>query len=132
LAAKVLDKWRFGAGGLRRCLYPSEILTVKSDDVVGRVKTFEAIVKGRNVPKPGIPESFKVLHQELHSLSLDVRVLDRDNNELILNRILMMTIPQACCRPTPKCLQAMSKSKRALTAGYEIENPDVRILLTIT
>ena len=61
-----------------------EILTVKSDDVVGRVKTYEAIIKGENIPEPGIPESFKVLLKELQSLALDVRVLDHDNNEVKL------------------------------------------------
>ena len=59
-----------------------EILTVKSDDVVGRVKTYEAIIKGENIPEPGIPESFKVLLKELQSLGLDVRVLRDDNTEV--------------------------------------------------
>lgn len=59
-----------------------EILTVKSDDVVGRVKTYEAIVKGENVPEPGIPESFKVLIKELQSLALDVKVYTEEQNEL--------------------------------------------------
>ena len=63
-----------------------EILTVKSDDVVGRVKTYEAIVKGQNVPKPGVPESFKVLIKELQSLGLDVKVLDKDNEEIDLKQ----------------------------------------------
>ena len=63
-----------------------EILTVKSDDVVGRVKTYEAIVKGQNIPKPGIPESFKVLIKELQSLGLDVKVLDKDNQEIDLKQ----------------------------------------------
>ena len=61
-----------------------EILTVKSDDVVGRVKTYEAIIKGENIPEPGIPESFKVLLKELQSLALDVRVLDQNNEEVKL------------------------------------------------
>ena len=61
-----------------------EILTVKSDDVTGRVKTYEAIVKGHNVPKPGIPESFKVLVKELQSLCLDIQVLDENGNEIEL------------------------------------------------
>ena len=63
-----------------------EILTVKSDDVVGRVKTYEAIVKGQNIPKPGIHESFKVLIKELQSLGLDVKVLDKDNQEIDLKQ----------------------------------------------
>jgi DNA-directed RNA polymerase subunit beta len=61
-----------------------EILTVKSDDVVGRVKTYEAIIKGENIPEPGIPESFKVLLKELQSLGLDVKVYDEDRNEVEL------------------------------------------------
>ncbi|MGN0693217.1 MAG: DNA-directed RNA polymerase subunit beta, partial [Oscillospiraceae bacterium] len=63
-----------------------EILTVKSDDTVGRVKTYEAIVKGQNVPKPGVPEAFRVLIKELQSLGLDVRVLDEDQNEIDLKQ----------------------------------------------
>ena len=59
-----------------------EILTVKSDDIVGRVKTYEAIVKGENIPEPGIPESFKVLVKEMQSLCLDVKVLTEDNEEI--------------------------------------------------
>ena len=59
-----------------------EILTVKSDDVVGRVKTYEAIIKGDNIPEPGIPESFKVLLKELQSLALDVKVYDENNEEV--------------------------------------------------
>ncbi|MEG2670107.1 MAG: DNA-directed RNA polymerase subunit beta, partial [Oscillospiraceae bacterium] len=65
-----------------------EILTVKSDDVVGRVKTYEAIVKGENVPEPGVPESFKVLIKELQSLALDIKVLDGDGNEITLRESL--------------------------------------------
>ena len=60
------------------------ILTVKSDDVTGRVKTYEAIVKGHNVPTPGVPESFKVLVKELQSLCLDIKVLDEQGNEIEL------------------------------------------------
>ncbi|MDZ5000880.1 DNA-directed RNA polymerase subunit beta, partial [Clostridium perfringens] len=61
-----------------------EILTVKSDDVVGRVKTYEAIVKGENIPEPGVPESFKVLIKELQALCLDVKVLNDENQEVRL------------------------------------------------
>ena len=59
-------------------------MTVKSDDVTGRVRTYEAIVKGHNVPQPGVPESFKVLVKELQALCLDIQVLDRDGNEIEL------------------------------------------------
>ncbi len=74
-----MEVWALEAYGAAYTL--QEILTVKSDDVVGRVKTYEAIVKGQNIPKPGIPESFKVLIKELQSLGLDVKVLDKDNQE---------------------------------------------------
>ena len=63
-----------------------EILTVKSDDVVGRVKTYEAIVKGQNVPQSGVPESFKVLVKELQSLGLDIKVLNKDKQEIDLKQ----------------------------------------------
>ena len=73
-----MEVWALEAYGASYTL--QEILTVKSDDVVGRVKTYEAIIKGENIPEPGIPESFKVLLKELQSLGLDVRVL-KDNGE---------------------------------------------------
>ena len=79
-----MEVWALEAYGAAYTL--QEILTVKSDDVEGRVKTYEAIVKGQNVPKPGIPESFKVLIKELQSLCLDVKVLDKDNNEIDLKQ----------------------------------------------
>ena len=79
-ADSVSVRWRFGLEAYGAAYTLQEILTVKSDDVVGRVKTYEAIIKGENIPEPGIPESFKVLLKELQSLGLDVRVL-RDNGE---------------------------------------------------
>jgi DNA-directed RNA polymerase subunit beta len=80
-----MEVWALEAYGAAYTL--QEILTVKSDDVNGRTKTFEAIVKGQNVPTPGVPESFKVLVKELQSLSLDVRVLDRDGHEITLSSL---------------------------------------------
>ena len=77
-----MEVWALEAYGAAYTL--QEILTVKSDDVTGRVKTYEAIVKGHNVPKPGVPESFKVLVKELQSLCLDVRVLDEHGDEIEL------------------------------------------------
>ncbi len=77
-----MEVWALEAYGAAYTL--QEILTVKSDDVTGRVKTYEAIVKGLNVPKPGVPESFKVLIKELQSLCLDMNVLDKDGNEIEL------------------------------------------------
>ena len=77
-----MEVWALEAYGAAYTL--QEILTVKSDDIVGRVQTYESIVKGENIPEPGIPESFKVLIKEMQSLALDVRVLDEDNKELEL------------------------------------------------
>ena len=77
-----MEVWALEAYGAAYTL--QEILTVKSDDVTGRVKTYEAIVKGNNIPQPGVPESFKVLIKELQSLCLDIRVLDKDGGEIEL------------------------------------------------
>lgn len=78
-----MEVWALEAYGASYTL--QEILTVKSDDVIGRVKTYEAIIKGENIPEPGIPESFKVLLKELQSLGLDVKVLRDDNTEVEIN-----------------------------------------------
>ena len=80
-----MEVWALEAYGAANTL--QEILTVKSDDVVGRVKTYEAIVKGQNIPAPGVPESFKVLIKELESLALDVRVLDENKNEIEIKEL---------------------------------------------
>ncbi len=77
-----MEVWALEAYGAAYTL--QEILTYKSDDVVGRVKTYEAIVKGEPIPKPGVPESFRVLVKELQSLGLDMRVLDNENEEVEL------------------------------------------------
>ena len=77
-----MEVWALEAYGAAYTL--QEILTVKSDDVTGRVRTYEAIVKGHNIPKPGVPESFKVLVKELQSLCLDVRVLDEHGRKIEL------------------------------------------------
>ncbi|MFY9358187.1 MAG: DNA-directed RNA polymerase subunit beta [Bacillota bacterium] len=80
-----MEVWALEAYGAAYTL--QEMLTVKSDDVVGRVKTYEAIVKGQNIPEPGVPESFKVLLKELQSLALDVQVLDKYGNEVEIGEI---------------------------------------------
>ncbi len=80
-----MEVWALEAYGAANTL--QEILTVKSDDIVGRVKAYEAIVKGKNIPAPGVPESFKVLIKELESLALDVRVLDSDHNEIVIREL---------------------------------------------
>jgi DNA-directed RNA polymerase subunit beta len=77
-----MEVWALEAYGASHTL--QEILTVKSDDVIGRVKTYEAIIKGENIPTPGIPESFKVLLKEFQSLGLDVRVVKDDMTEVDL------------------------------------------------
>jgi len=77
-----MEVWALEAYGAAYTL--QELLTVKSDDVVGRVKTYEAIVKGENVPEPGVPESFKVLIKELQSIGLDVKVLSEDAQEILI------------------------------------------------
>jgi DNA-directed RNA polymerase subunit beta len=77
-----MEVWALAAYGAAYSL--QEVLTVKSDDVVGRVKTYEAIVKGENVPEPGIPESFKVLMKELQSLALDVKVFSEEHEEIVI------------------------------------------------
>src|SRR5699024_5670063 len=78
-----MEVWALEAYGAAYTL--QEILTVKSDDIVGRVKTFESIIKGNNIPKPGVPESFKVLSKELQSLALDINVLSKDGEVIELD-----------------------------------------------
>ena len=80
-----MEVWALEAYGAAYTL--QEILTVKSDDVTGRTKTYEAIVKGQNIPTPGVPESFRVLVKELQALCLDIRVLDKDGNEIELSEL---------------------------------------------
>jgi len=112
-----MEVWALEAYGAAYTL--QEILTVKSDDVVGRVKTYEAIVKGKNVPKPGIPESFKVLIKELQSLSLDVKVLDEYGEEIDLKQ----NFDNDDIGLTPSDDRAFSQVNDADTAkGYIYEN----------
>lgn len=77
-----MEVWALEAYGASHTL--QEMLTVKSDDVVGRVKTYEAVVKGENIPEPGVPESFKVLIKELQSLGLDIKVLSEEKEEIAI------------------------------------------------
>ena len=101
-----MEVWALEAYGAAYTL--QEILTVKSDDVVGRVKTYEAIVKGENVPDPGIPESFKVLVKELQSIGLDIKVLDEDEEEISL-------------RDTDEDIEATAKSVDLNIEGQVVE-----------
>jgi DNA-directed RNA polymerase subunit beta len=80
-----MEVWALEAYGAAYTL--QEILTVKSDDIIGRTKAFEAIVKGANIPTPGIPESFKVLVKELQALALDIKILDDDGKEIELSNL---------------------------------------------
>jgi len=80
-----MEVWALEAYGASHVL--QEILTVKSDDTIGRVKTYEAIVKGENIPEPGVPESFKVLIKELQSIALDIKVLNADKEEIELREL---------------------------------------------
>ena len=88
-----MEVWALEAYGASHVL--QEILTVKSDDTIGRVKTYEAIVKGENIPEPGVPESFKVLIKELQSLALDIKVLDADKNEIEIKELDDDDLPQS-------------------------------------
>ena len=116
-----MEVWALEAYGAAYTL--QEILTVKSDDVVGRVKTFEAIVKGKNVPKPGIPESFKVLIKELQSLGLDVRVLDKDNNEIDLKQTFDDDENMGLT-PVDDSLMDGVEVPSEFEDGFDIEHPD--------
>jgi DNA-directed RNA polymerase subunit beta len=80
-----MEVWALEAYGAAYTL--QEIITVKSDDMTGRTKTFEAILKGQNIPTPGIPESFKVLVKELQALCLDIKVLDEEGKEIELSNV---------------------------------------------
>jgi DNA-directed RNA polymerase subunit beta len=116
-----MEVWALEAYGAAYTL--QEILTVKSDDIVGRVKTFEAIVKGRNVPRPGIPESFKVLIKELQSLALDVRVLNKYGEEIDLKQSFDddMGLPPS---ESEYFENTTVEVESELQAGFDILQPD--------
>jgi DNA-directed RNA polymerase subunit beta len=92
-----MEVWALEAYGAAYTL--QEILTVKSDDITGRRKAYEAIIKGQNIPTPGVPESFKVLVKELQSLALDVRVLNKNNEEISLSELCNDDEPVYTRRP---------------------------------
>ncbi len=117
-----MEVWALEAYGAAYTL--QEILTVTSDDVVGRVKTFESIVKGKNVPKPGIPESFKVLIKELQSLGLDVRVLDKDDQEIDLKQTFDDDDNMGLT-PVDDSLMEGVEVAGEFEDGFDIEHPDV-------
>ena len=117
-----MEVWALEAYGAAYTL--QEILTVKSDDVVGRVKTFESIVKGLNVPKPGIPESFKVLIKELQSLGLDMRVLDKDNMEIDLKQNFDEDDNMGLAPVDTELFEQEVVEVQGEIGGFEIESPD--------
>ena len=114
-----MEVWALEAYGAANTL--QEILTVKSDDTVGRVKTYEAIIKGQNIPTPGVPESFKVLLKEMQALSLDVRVLDAQKNEIVIPEL----DPEDMAQPEPPVRPAVSApSAEEVSEAQEEEGLD--------
>ena len=113
-----MEVWALEAYGAAHIL--QEILTVKSDDIVGRVKTYESIVKGNNISEPGIPEAFKVLLKELQSLALDVKVLTENNDELIIRELDEddEAIPSAAAR------DAEERDRQTAVEEYDISGGD--------
>ncbi|NLA87348.1 MAG: DNA-directed RNA polymerase subunit beta, partial [Clostridiales bacterium] len=111
-----MEVWALEAYGAAYTL--QEILTVKSDDVNGRVRTYEAIVKGHNIPKPGVPESFKVLVKELQSLCLDVRVLDENGMKIDLQH----DDDEDDIRDNIRISAYQADEKEIISAGYAIED----------
>ena len=120
-----MEVWALEAYGAAYTL--QEMLTVKSDDIVGRVKTYESIVKGENVPEPGVPEGFKVLIKELQSLGLDVRLLSPDNQELELKENIDEGIDFNSIEDTKKFVEEEEAvvDENELSDGYAEESEDV-------
>ena len=113
-----MEVWALEAYGAAHIL--QEILTVKSDDIVGRVKTYESIVKGNNISEPGIPEAFKVLLKELQSLALDVKVLTENNDELIIREL----DEDDEARPTAAARDAEERDRQTSVEEYDISGDD--------
>jgi len=111
-----MEVWALEAYGAAYTL--QEILTVKSDDITGRTKTYEAIIKGQNIPTPGIPESFKVLVKELQALCLDIKVLDENGNEIELSDVYEDDTPVYAN------LEDVNKSADAAAAAEDDEPTD--------
>ncbi len=123
-----MEVWALEAYGAAYTL--QEILTVKSDDVVGRVKTYESIVKGQNVPNPGIPESFKVLVKELQALGLNMKVLDKNNEEIDLRQSfdddddIPMTRSRMTDEDSDSFMGVEVKQESDFESDFQIEDPD--------
>ena len=119
-----MEVWALEAYGASHTL--QEMLTVKSDDVVGRIKTYEAIVKGENIPEPGVPAGFKVLIKELQSLGLDVRLYSKEGKELELKESIDDGIDFNLDRGQKSKMQEISEEE--LADGYVEETPDGEML----
>jgi DNA-directed RNA polymerase subunit beta len=121
-----MEVWALEAYGAAYTL--QELLTVKSDDINGRRRAFEAITKGQNIPTPGIPESFKVLVKELQSLALDVRVQDKEGNEIDLSELCRDDDPYPISRVDAAAIsEALSQhgdDDDELRKSFQIENDD--------
>ena len=114
-----MEVWALEAYGAANTL--QEILTVKSDDTVGRVKTYEAIIKGQNIPNPGVPESFKVLLKEMQALSLDIRVLDAARNEIEIPELDPEDMPQADAMRASVTARPEGEGEAAAEENEEVE-----------
>jgi len=120
-----MEVWAIEAYGASHVL--QEIITVKSDDTIGRVKTYEAIVKGENIPEPGVPESFRVLVKELQSLCLDIKVLDENKNEVEL-REMEDDIPVAETEFSEQSVAEPESGSSAEPDELDIDNFDMEAL----
>ncbi len=110
-----MEVWALEAYGAAHIL--QEILTIKSDDMVGRAKTYQAIIKGTPIPKPGLPESFRVLQKELQSLALDVKILDKDGNEISTDNLAEENANEA--RKISSAIREMTSDVRVVSAEEE-------------
>ena len=117
-----MEVWALEAYGAAYTL--QEILTVKSDDIVGRVKTYEAIVKGENIPKPGIPESFKVLIKEMQALGLDVKVLSENDEEIEIKESSEYDDDLPNLESIMDLETEMGSEEEVLNAGFSEELPE--------
>ncbi|HIR99425.1 MAG TPA: DNA-directed RNA polymerase subunit beta, partial [Candidatus Coproplasma avistercoris] len=122
-----MEVWALEAYGAAHIL--QEILTVKSDDIVGRVKTYESIVKGNNISEPGIPEAFKVLLKELQSLALDVKVLTENNDELIIHELDEddEAIPSAAARDAEERDRQTPVEEYDISGGDDDEDEEIEL-----
>jgi DNA-directed RNA polymerase subunit beta len=120
-----MEVWALEAYGAAHTL--QEILTIKSDDIVGRTKTYEAIIKGKEIPEPGVPESFRVLKHELQALAIDVRLLDEDGSEVDMKKIepeetfAAVTLDETMPEMGPEVIDEEEDLPEAMHVGFEDE-----------